>query len=119
MSTSVLPTLKGKGYEVVRTPIWSTSIQQFISGKELRINNGWTYPIYQWDIPYNFLRSDATNSELQSLLGFYNARNGSYDSFLYADSDDNSVTSQNIGTGNGSTLTFQLVRTFGAFVEPI
>lgn len=119
MSTSVFPTLAGKGYDIVRSSMWGNTVEQFISGKELRINNGWTYPRYKWDLIFNFLRSDATNVELQTLLGFYNARNGSYDSFLYTDSDDYSVTLQNIGTGNGSTLTYQLVRTFGGLSEPV
>lgn len=119
MSTAVLPTLKGKTFDVVRIPMWNTKTSQFLSGKEIRINNGWTYPRYQWDVKYEFLRSDTTNAELQSLLGFYNARNGSYDSFLYADSDDNAVTSQLIATGNGALTSFQLVKSFGGFVEPV
>ncbi len=119
MSTQVFPVLKGLGFDVNRTSIWGNTTQQFISGKELRINNGWTYPRYQWDLTFNFLRSDATNLEFQTLLGFYNARNGSFDSFLYTDSDDNSVTLQTINVGDGSQLQFQLSRTFGGFVEPV
>lgn len=119
MSTSVFPTLKGKGFDIVRTPIWGNSVEQFVSGKEIRINNGWTYPRYQWDLLFNFLRSDSTNLEFQTLLGFYNTMNGAYDSFLYSDTDDNSVTGQGLGTGNGSKLTFQLVRTFGNYTEPV
>ena len=119
MSTQVFPTLKGLAFDLVRTPIWSNSVEQFVSGKEVRINNGWTYPRYQWDLTFSILRSDATNAELQTLMGFYNSRNGSYDSFLYTDSEDNSVTLQVIGAGDSSTLTFQLVRTFGGFVEPV
>ncbi len=41
------------------------------------------------------------------------------DTFLYTDATDNTVIAQSIGTGNGSTTTFQLVRSFGGFVEPI
>lgn len=119
MSTEVFPTLKGLGYDLTRSTIWGNSTQQFVSGKEIRINNGWTYPRYKWDLTFNFLRSDAVNLELQTLFGFYNARNGIYDSFLYADATDNSVTLQNIGTGNGSTLIYQLVRSFGSYVEPV
>ena len=119
MSTAVFPILAGKTYDVVRTSIWGNNIQQFVSGREVRINNGWTYPRYQWDIIFSVLRSNASNYEFQTLMGFYNARNGSFDSFLYTDSDDYSVTSQNIGAGDGSTLTFQLVRGFGSFIEPV
>src|SRR6266403_4136453 len=119
MSTQVLPSLPGLTYDVVRTPMWGNTVEQFVSGKELRINNGWTYPRYQWDLLFTLLRSNATNHELQTLMGFYNARNGSYDSFLYTDPDDSSVIGQSIATGDGATLTFQLVRTFGGYVEPV
>lgn len=119
MSTSVLPTLKGLGYDLTRSIIWGNSVDQFVSGKEIRINNGWTYPRYKWDLTFNFLRSAAAYTEYQQLFGFYNARNGSYDSFLYADAVDNSVTLQTIGIGDGTTRTFQLVRTFGSFIEPV
>lgn len=119
MSTQLFPTLKGLGFDIVRTAIWGNTVEQFISGKELRINNGWTYPRYQWDLTFNFLRSASAYTEFQQLIGFYNARNGGYDSFLYQDTDDNAVAAQSIGTGNGSILTFQLLRTFGGFSEPV
>lgn len=118
MSTQVLPTLIGKGFDLVRTPMWTTSVEQNVTGKEVRISYE-TYPRYQWDVIYNVLRSDSTNAELQSLLGFYNSRSGRYDSFLYTDSDDNSVTLQSIGTGNGVNTTYQLISTFGGFTQPV
>lgn len=119
MSNLVLPNIKGKGFDIIRTVIWNNTIQQTVSGKEVRVNNGWTYPKYQWDVTYNFLRSDNDNNEFQTLLSFYNTMRGNYDSFLYNDSDDNNVINQNIGSGNGVTTSFQLVKSFGSFVEPI
>jgi uncharacterized protein (TIGR02217 family) len=98
--------------------MWDTSIEQNVTGKEVRIAYE-TYPRYQWDVIYSLLRSDSTNHELQTLLGFYNSRNARFDSFLYTDSDDYSVTLQPIGIGDGSTRTFQLVSTFGGFTQPV
>lgn len=118
MSTSVLPSLKGLGWEPVRTPVWDTTVQTASSGKEVRIANQ-TYPRWRWDLPYDFLRADATNHEFQDLVGFFNARQGMFDTFLYADPDDYSVTGQGIATGNGSTAAYQLIRTFGSFIEPV
>src|SRR6476620_7951568 len=106
MSTQVFPSLVGLGWDVVRTPMWSADITRSVSGKEVRVNY-WTYPLYKWELVYDFLRSDSTNLELQSLFGFFNARRGSYESFQYQDADDNAVTDQAIGTGNGSTVDFQ------------
>lgn len=54
----------------------------------------------------------------QTLLGFYNARQGSFDDFLYSDPTDGYLFNQ-IGTGDGVTTTFQLSRTYGGFTEPI
>jgi uncharacterized protein (TIGR02217 family) len=121
MSTAVFPTLSGLGWDVVRTPIWSTQVQTNVSGKESAVGY-WSYPRWQWELTYNYLRcgpiNGTTYSEFQSLVGFYNARRGRMDSFLYQDADDNAVTGQQIGVGNGSTV-FQLARSFGGFAEPI
>lgn len=118
MSTSVFPSLVGLGYDVVRTPIWKTTVQENLSGKEVRVAL-MTYPRYQWDLTFNRLSSTAALAEFQNLIGFYNSRQGSFDSFLYTDADDNSVTTQAIGVGDGTTLTFQLVKAFGGYVEPV
>ncbi len=122
MSSQVFPALTGLGWDVVRTPMWDTTIQENQSGKETRMSN-YTYPRYQWDLVFNALRQGTVHgsayTEFAQLLGFYNARQGSFDSFLYTDADDYTVTGQAIGTGDGATLTFPLVRTFGGFVEPV
>lgn len=118
MSTQVLPSLLGLGFSITRTPKWKTGIVENVSGKEVRIAYQ-SYPRYQWDLTYNFLRSAASFTEFQQLIGFFNARYGKYDSFLFADPDDYTVTAQAIGTGDGSTTTFQLVKSFGSFVEPV
>jgi uncharacterized protein (TIGR02217 family) len=70
-------------------------------------------------LQYEFLRSSTTYAEFQTLLGFFLQRKGSFDSFLLNDPDDSSVTDQALGTGNGSTTDYQLLRTFGGFVEPL
>lgn len=118
MSTSVLPSLIGLGIDITRTPKWDTIVQQNLSGKEVRIAQQ-TYPRWQWDLTFNVLRSSGSYTELQTLVGFFNARQGQFDTFLYSDADDNSVTAQAISTGDGATTAFQLVRSFGGFVEPV
>jgi uncharacterized protein (TIGR02217 family) len=118
MSTATLPSLVGLGFDVVRTPVWDTIVQQAISGKETRIAKQ-TYPCWKWDLTYNVLRSNATYGELQQLAGFFNQRQGMFDTFLYSDADDNAVTGQAIATGDGSTTTFQMIRAFGNFIEPV
>ena len=118
MSNALLPTLKGMSFPVEKTPIWRTKTQSHVSGKETRLNL-WSYPLWQWALRFEVLRSDAANLELQALVGFFNARQGSFDSFLFNDPDDNSVVAQAFGVGDGTTRAFQLNRTFGGWNEPV
>ncbi len=118
MSTAILPSLAGLGFDVTRTPVWDTTVQQAISGMETRIAKG-NYPRWTWELIYNVLRSSASFGELQQLAGFFNARQGMFDTFLYKDADDNSVIAQPIATADGVTAHFQLIRSFGGFNEPI
>ncbi|HEY3919457.1 MAG TPA: DUF2460 domain-containing protein [Stellaceae bacterium] len=122
MSTSIFPTLAGLGWSVTRREMWKTRLQEAVSGKETRIAD-WSYPRHQWTLGFDFLRqgalSGASYAEFAALAGFFDLRQGSYDSFLYADADDNAVAGQGLGIGDGTTTSFQLVRGFGGFVEPI
>src|SRR5262249_49619204 len=68
---------------------------------------------------FDFLRSAPSYAEWQSLLSFFDLRQGLFDSWLYTDADDNAVTDQPVGSGDGSTTVFQLVRTLGTYVAPI
>jgi uncharacterized protein (TIGR02217 family) len=118
MSTAILPSLAGLGFDVVRTPVWDTVVQQAIAGMETRIARQ-TYPRWKWQLSYSLLRSSASFGELQALAGFFNQRQGMFDTFLYADADDNAASAQQIGTGDGVTTQFQLLRGFGGFIEPV
>lgn len=122
MSNSVFPTLAGLGWSVTRREIWKTRAQEAISGKETRIAD-WSYPRHQWTLGFDFLRqgalSGAAYAEFAALAGFFNLRQGAYDSFLFSDADDNAAAGQGLGTGDGATTSFALARAFGGFVEPI
>lgn len=122
MSASVFPTLAGLGWSVARSEIWKTRSQEAISGKETRIAD-WSYPRHQWTLGFDFLRQGAlsgqTYAEFATLAGFFNLRQGSYDSFLYTDADDNTATGQALATGDGATTSFPFLRSFGGFAEPI
>ena len=58
-------------------------------------------------------------TELQTIAGFYNLLNGSAYAFSYPDDTDNAVTSQLFGIADGVSASYQLVRTFGGFSEPV
>jgi Conserved hypothetical protein 2217 (DUF2460) len=117
MSDLVFPELPGLVYPVIKQPMWSNKIQTSTSGKETR-TSFWSYPVWDYKISYDFLRS-GIQAEMQTLIGFFNSRQGNYDSWLFNDPDDNSVSFQSLGTGDGSTTAFQLLRTLGGFTEPV
>jgi uncharacterized protein (TIGR02217 family) len=117
MSLAVFPALAGLEYPVVRAPIFKTLTQESASGMETRTALQ-LYPRWRWTLSFNFLRDDS-NNEFRTLVAFFLARKGSFESFLYHDPDDNAVLGQQVGIGDGTNKIFQLVRTFGGFTEPI
>ena len=118
MSSLVFPTLQGLAWDVMRTPIWNTLTKKSASQREYRARVV-SYPRYRYQLTYEFLRERQGKTELQQLIGLFNRCGGSFDTFLFADPDDSAVTDQVIGIGDGSSTQFQLVRTFGGFVEPV
>lgn len=114
MSEAVYPTLAGLSFPVKRSPKFKTHVAETASGREFR-SSLMLYPRVTYTLKYEFL-SDA---DLKTLTGFFNARHGNFDSFKFVDPDDTSITAQAIGVGNGSQTSFQLVRSFGGFTEPI
>lgn len=123
MSAAVFPSLVGLGWEFERKPKFRNIVQESVSGFEDRIGL-MLYPRFVYTLNYDMLRGDATNLEFQTLFAFFCARRARFDSFLFTDPDDYTVTAQGIGTGDGSTTEFQLVRAMTgtggvSFVMPI
>ena len=114
----IYPDLIGLSFGSIKTPEFKTVIKQSLSGKEARTPLR-TYPIWTFQLNYEFLRTDSTINELKSLVGFYNQCKGAYDTFLYKDQYDNNETNQTFGVGNGSSKNFQLIRDMGGFVDII
>ena len=118
MSNAIFPNLAGLAWDVLKVPKFSTLIQRAASGREVRAAI-MAYPDWEWTLTYDLLRDDAVNNELKTLMGFWLQRQGAFDSFLFTDPNDFSVTGQALGTGDGSNRNFQLIRTYGGFNESI
>lgn len=119
MSSAVFPTFVGRDIQVIKTAVWEgTEVVRAVSGKRTSIAY-WSLPLWEWMIRFNMLRQTVGFTEQDSLRGFFNLRAGPFDSFLYDDLTDNSITAQSIGTGNGSRTAWQLVRTAGGYTENI
>ena len=118
MSNLVFPTLPGLTWNIVRSPQWATRIQKAVSGKEFR--SAWmSSPLYNFRLSYEMLREAASFQEIQQLVAFFNNVRGSFDSFLYLDPNDNTVSAHGFGTGNGVQTTFQLMRSYGGNLEAV
>jgi uncharacterized protein (TIGR02217 family) len=94
-------------------PRFNTKVKEAVSGRECRAAF-MAYPKYDLELTFEYL----SLTDYQTLGGFFKNRKGKFDSFLFTDNDENSVTAQSVGTGNGTNKDFQLVRTVGAYTEP-
>ena len=119
-----LPTLPGLAWSRRKKPAFNTRVASHASGREVRVAL-MNYPLYEFEATYDGLTSSASAfaglgaSSLQSLMGFFLQLQGQFGTFLYIDPDDNSVTNQGIGIGDGTTTAFTLVRALGGFAEPV
>ena len=113
MSNALFPALPGLTWTVVKRRISSTIVAQNSGGKEVRVAM-WQDPIYEFEMNYELLRENP--AELAQLIGFINARQGSFDSFLYLDPTDSAATAQACipATGDGTNKLFQIARQVGA-----
>lgn len=123
-SNNVFPVLPGLKWDIMMTPIFETLVLLAQSGRETRTAQ-YIYPRYQFSLSYDVLRDGQINvgtsspyTEWRTLAGFYLQQQGACTSFLYDNPSDDSITGQSIGTGNGTTTQFQLVRTFGVAGGP-
>lgn len=119
----VFPTLSGLAFPVKRKPVWTTVKADALSGKRTRYPN-FTYPFFKYEISITALSAGGAIGALaaqgwQQLEGFIGLVQGPAQLFAFDDVNDDSVTNQLFGAGDGVTATFQLVRTLGGFTAPV
>jgi len=102
------------GRDVEVTPHFSTQIVTAAGGAEQR-NVGWAEALSHYDVGPG-LRSEA---DIAALLGFFRARLGPARGFRLRDPFDWQGRGEAIGTGDGATRRFALVRRYGAAVRRI
>jgi Conserved hypothetical protein 2217 (DUF2460) len=111
------PELIGLGYDVTWRAVWSGEVQEHQSGGEYRFSY-WSEPLWEFDLTFNVLREGfwigQPWDELRKLVGLNNACLGTTQGFKFKNVDDFTVPRQYIGTTDGTTTTFDLVRTYGA-----
>lgn len=112
---NVLPALRGLGFPILITPLWNNQLQKTVTGRIVAATYQ-QYPLYKFKVQYNFLSA----ADFNTLLGFFNQQGGNLTPFWFdAGPGSDAVTAQGIGTGDGSTVVFTLLRSYGGFSEPI
>jgi uncharacterized protein (TIGR02217 family) len=117
MSQAVFPGMPGIKWGSVKSPMWSTKVVRSTSGREQRAAF-YSSPLYKISLSYEVLRSGDLD-ELQTMVGFFNARKGAFENFLWQDPEDNAVTLQGFGIAVSGQTQYQLVRSFGGVAEPV
>ena len=117
------PVLAGQGWSVHKKPTLSTIVASHASGREVR-SPLYQYPLWEFEATFDGLDSAGSfpglgAQSLQTLMGFYLSSQGQFNTFLYNDPTDNSVTGQTIGTADGQQSVWPFVRTLGGFTEPV
>lgn len=118
MSNAIFPTFIGLRWGVKKSPNWNTMKKKSASGRTVRASF-YSAPIWQFSLQYEVLRANTAYQELQQLVGFFNSRRGAFDTFLYQDPNENSVTAQVVATTVSGQTQYRLVKNLGGFVEPI
>ena len=76
--------------------------------------------LYDIDLSFDLLRSDATYAEVQQVIGFVGAHAGQAQPFLFAPPQDLSVyQGAPLGLGDGATTSFMISREIGGVAERV
>lgn len=120
MSQLIFPSnLPGRTWPQTRTVLAPpVVIKTTPSRREFRARDS-SVPLYLYSVPFSFLRLEAARPDWQTLMGFYNRVGGTFEDWLFDDRTDNTATNQLFGIGDGVTVSFQLARTLGGFLEPV
>ncbi len=93
-------------------PVFSTVITTNAGGYEKR-NRNWA----QARNVYNVAHGIKNQTQLDALIAFFRARAGRWQAFRFKDWSDYRLIGQVIGTGDGSTTQFQLIKTYSSGSE--
>jgi uncharacterized protein (TIGR02217 family) len=131
MSNALFPATRGLTWSVTRRPCFNTVQAKSASLKRAAAQLA-QYPIWDVTLTYSYLKNnpqdipDPSNNpftDLDTVLGFFLQRGGSFDDFLLnlsdltADERDSKASGEIIGIGDGVATQFQLVRNIGGFKD--
>ncbi len=96
-------------YGATGGPMFLTDVVATVSGHEQR-NSKWS----QSRAKYNVASGVKTENQWQTLIAFFRTRKGKAVGFRFKDWSDYQGTNEAIGTGDGATTDFQLVKIYSS-----
>lgn len=123
----IYPVLPGLSWNIERNIGFKSRIQRSVSGRRSALLDQ-PFPIRMWSLSYEVLRDQSDRrgpglgirlNEMTTLQGFFLQCQGAFGHFLFEDPIDRARYAEPLGSGDGTTTQFQLVRTLGGAVEPI
>lgn len=119
MALAVFPTLPGRSVDLKWSPK-HFNLPPAITDTGAAITLGTAdTPLDDFELVYSFLRDNVEASaysatEFATMMGFWRSIGGSRGRFLFENPNDNAVTGQSVGTGDGTTTSFgPIMRTYG------
>lgn len=106
------PTIISLAWKSTKAQKWDTKTKTSGSGK-VRTMTNWKYPQYTISTEFEVL----TPAQYKEIMGFYSKTKGGTVPFLWLDPEDNAEKGIQLGTG--SMGSWQAVRKFGDFLEPV
>ena len=94
-------------------PTFQTTVIPLMGGYEDR-NQDWQVALWRYDVSLN----NRPLSEIRSFLAHLLGRRGAANAFPLRDPLDNTLTDENIGTGDGTTAAFQIKKTYSDTDRP-
>lgn len=88
-------------------PLWSTNVVTTAGGHERR-NQNWSASRGRWNVGSGL----KTRDDLAALIAFFRARRGRAFAFRFKDWSDFQMPRHQIGSTDGATATFQILRTY-------
>ena len=94
-------------------PERATDVVTLASGREER-NSRWAHARRRYNAGYGV----KSRADMAAVLAFFEERRGRFHSFLWRDGLDHAASDEAIGTGDGVTTQFQLIKRYGADFDP-
>ncbi|WP_338847896.1 DUF2460 domain-containing protein [Massilia sp. W12] len=117
MPTPVFPDLPGIDWQTSFRPRFKTQIKTAASGQEFRAAV-MANPLYNITLHAEFLSATSADRHWQTLLGFFNGRQGAFEAFNFWFDQDGAVIDQPLIV-SADRRTAQLQRTLGVASEPV